>query len=210
MKNRIINFVAVMAVTASVFAQNSETPQNFALGKEAENTPINTKGTEINRNIQNSLWSRVIEKAFGADNPFPLIILDGKKISREELYKIDDNGGTFTILKGVDATSLYGDEGANGVVVFEAKPETKGTISTKDTETNRNIQNNLWSRVIEKAFGADNPFPLIILDGKKISREELYKISDNGGTFTILKGLDATSLYGEAGVNGVVVFEAKL
>jgi hypothetical protein len=124
MKKVIVIVGAVMAVAAGVFAQNNKTAQGSALGEEVANSTLVSKDSKTNLNNQNQvgLWIRVIETAMGAGNPFPLLVLDGKKISREELYK-PDNNGKFTILKGGDATSLYGEEGANGVFVFESKQD---------------------------------------------------------------------------------------
>ncbi len=56
----------------------------------------------------------------GVNNP--IIILDGVKISLEELYDLDIfDIERVDVLKDASATILYGDEGANGVIVVERK-----------------------------------------------------------------------------------------
>ena len=60
---------------------------------------------------------RVIEDK----NP-PLIMLDGKVISRSEMDKVDRNRiANISILKDSSATHLYGDQGKNGVILISTK-----------------------------------------------------------------------------------------
>ena len=54
----------------------------------------------------------------------PLYILDRKIISREELEKMTAAGstlGSFTIIKGKDATALYGEKAADGAIVMKTR-----------------------------------------------------------------------------------------
>lgn len=54
----------------------------------------------------------------------PLCIVDGKKITVEELNKIDVNTiESITVLKDSAALKIYGEEGVNGVVVVSFKKE---------------------------------------------------------------------------------------
>ena len=52
----------------------------------------------------------------------PLIILDGKTISKEEFNKIDPGTiESFSVLKGNNATDLYGEQAKNGVVIYSSE-----------------------------------------------------------------------------------------
>ena len=52
----------------------------------------------------------------------PLIVLDGVEISMEELYDLDlFDIERVDVLKDASATILYGEKGANGVIVVESK-----------------------------------------------------------------------------------------
>lgn len=76
----------------------------------------------------------------------PLIILDGVEISMTDLYDLDINEiERINVLKDASATSLYGEDASNGVIVIERKeiaqgPITvsysfNGTVSTPDIST---------------------------------------------------------------------------
>ncbi|RYF75064.1 MAG: hypothetical protein EOO39_07535, partial [Cytophagaceae bacterium] len=52
----------------------------------------------------------------------PLIILDGKEISQEEMKAIDTNTiQSINVLKDISAFSTYGEKGRNGVVQITTK-----------------------------------------------------------------------------------------
>ena len=54
-------------------------------------------------------------------NP-PLYILDGKEISGAEMKKLDPNSiESINVLKNKAATDIYGDKGANGVILITLK-----------------------------------------------------------------------------------------
>ena len=66
----------------------------------------------------NSLITNESEE--GVNNP--LIVLDGVEISMEELYDLDMfDIERVDVLKDASATILYGEKGANGVIVIERK-----------------------------------------------------------------------------------------
>ena len=59
----------------------------------------------------------------------PVIILDGVEISMEELYDLDMfDIERVDVLKDASATILYGEKGANGVIVIERKKADKSKI----------------------------------------------------------------------------------
>ena len=60
------------------------------------------------------------ESEEGVNNP--LIVLDGVEISIQELYDLDMfDIERIDVLKDASATILYGEKGANGVIVVERK-----------------------------------------------------------------------------------------
>jgi TonB-dependent SusC/RagA subfamily outer membrane receptor len=72
-----------------------------------------------NTNDSDSITTSSIDLS-GKKNP--LIILDGKPISREELsYISPDSIQNVSVLKGNAATALYGEDGKNGVVLLQRK-----------------------------------------------------------------------------------------
>jgi len=67
------------------------------------------------------------ESEEGVNNP--LIVLDGVEISIEELYDLDIfDIERIDVLKDASATILYGEKGANGVIVVERKKSESGKV----------------------------------------------------------------------------------
>lgn len=75
------------------------------------------------------------------DNP-PLILLDGKEISREEMQKLNQNSFIkVNVLKDEYATRLYGEKGKNGVVVITSK---------RWYESDSNVNNRYFYREVDE------------------------------------------------------------
>ena len=73
----------------------------------------------------NTLITNEIEE--GVNNP--LIVLDGVEISIQELYDLDMfDIERIDVLKDASATILYGEKGANGVIVVERKRSEEGKL----------------------------------------------------------------------------------
>ena len=74
-----------------------------------------------------------ISEMFNEDGPQPLFIVDGVKMTKAEIKKIDPNTiESIVILKDKSptqkmATEKYGDEGKNGVVLLTSKKASKGS-----------------------------------------------------------------------------------
>lgn len=67
------------------------------------------------------------ESEEGVNNP--LIVLDGVEITMEELYDLDIfDIERIDVLKDASATILYGEKGANGVIVVERKRSAEGKV----------------------------------------------------------------------------------
>lgn len=108
----------------------------------------------------------------------PLVVLDGEIVRNDVLAKLDPNSiQSIDVLKDKSATTAYGEKGKDGVLIIKTK--SKGL-----KETN----------------------PLIVLDGKIITKEEMDNISPHSiESVNVLKGKTATDLYPDKGKDGVIV-----
>jgi N-acetylmuramoyl-L-alanine amidase len=126
-----------------------------------------------------------------AVNP-PVIVLDGKTISADEMKKIDPKTiESIYVLKDKTATDKYGAKGENGVVEVNRK-------AIKDVDNTMQLKP---EAVIH---------PLYVLDGKIISADEMKKIDPNTiESVDVLKDKTATDKYDAKGKNGVVEITLK-
>ncbi|MDO5665283.1 MAG: carboxypeptidase-like regulatory domain-containing protein [Bacteroidia bacterium] len=131
------------------------------------------------------------------DGKKPLYIVDGIRIPSEELPKINpDEIESISVLKNEASTSIYGEEGKNGVILVTTKK--KGFVGAT-------TRNNVF-----RLIGLEGKNPLILLDNKEISEEELAQIDQNTVSHTtFFKGREAVSRYGEKAKDGAVVLYSK-
>ncbi|MEJ4090110.1 M56 family metallopeptidase [Galbibacter orientalis] len=151
---------------------------------------------QINLNSSDSKNSFKISSTTIDQKEKPLYVLDGKILHEDfDINTIDPSTiNHINVLKDINATKKYGDEGKNGVI--EIVLETN-TSEAKNKSTS--IQ-----------FKKIDPNQLIILDGKEISHEEYSKIDrEEIRAFIILKDGDAVEKYGEKGKNGVIIIQTK-
>ncbi|MBJ7879414.1 M56 family metallopeptidase [Gelidibacter salicanalis] len=115
----------------------------------------------------------------------PLIIVNGKEITDQQMKAIDPNTiASVNVLKDDKVTKNYGKKGEYGVIIIKLK----NTTATSDLKKE----------------------PLYILDGKEISKEKMEAVSpDSIEYIDILKDNDATKKYGAKGENGVVIISTK-
>ncbi len=123
----------------------------------------------------------VVSKMLG-----PLIIVDGKESSNEEmaLIKSEDVASVYVFEPGSEVAKSYGEKGSKGVIKVTTKSAT--TASTHE--------------------------PLIIVDKKEVTKEEYEKIKPQEiDHIDVLKpeSKAAKELYGEKGKNGVIVITTK-
>ena len=177
-------------------------------------TPNNKIGqVDDKANIQSVLKQDIDNK--------PLIVIDGvKQASNFKIEEIPtDQIAKINVLKGINATSKYGESGKNGVI----------EITIKEKNTNNNNNNDVQSPEIKvvgygikedkvvngwKVSGfssLDSSKPLIVVDGKaKDSNFNIEEIpTDQIAKIDVLKGFSATSKYGESGKNGVIEISTK-
>ena len=121
----------------------------------------------------------VVSKMLG-----PLIIVDGKESSNEEmaLIKSEDVASVYVFEPGSEVANSYGEKGSKGVIM----------VTTKATSV---------TKVVE---------PLIIVDGKETSQEDFAKInSAEIANITVLKPDPAVKIWGNKGCNGVIQVTTK-
>ena len=126
----------------------------------------------------------------------PVYFVEGVKVSEQEMNAISpDNIKSINVLKGESAIKKYANDGKNGVV----------EIFLKDLQRNDQLPNKDWSNV---DASLRNKTPLYVLDGvpikdfKGISPIEIESMN-------IMKDPSSTSLYGDAGKNGVILITTK-
>ena len=119
-------------------------------------------------------------------NKGQLIVVDGKEVPEEEMLKIksEDVAGVNILAPGSKAAEAYGEKGHSGVILIETKTAKNLSVATN---------------------------PLVVVDGKEASYEELGKIvPEKIDNVTVLKsGSEAANSYGEKGKNGVILVTTK-
>lgn len=118
-----------------------------------------------------------------SDDKTPLMILNGKEITHEEMNSINPNTiDKVEVLKDENATIKYGDKGKNGVVVITTKNENE-------------------SKYTVKLSGE----ALYLINGKEVKKDTADKLNpDNITSVNVLKGNVAIKKYGEKAKYGVV------
>ncbi len=166
------------------------------------------------------------------DGKEPLYIVDGKEITKKEFDKISsEKVKSIDILKDEQSTKKYGDKGKNGVVLITTKKGSSWNLSTgQNTLSYSNSLNktqvigygdsiskiktgvkvNPWKVSVGVNATKEGKYPLILLDSKEISNDELGKVNPNDIKSTdVIKDENTTKKYGEKAKNGVVVITTK-
>ncbi|MFV0565210.1 MAG: M56 family metallopeptidase [Flavobacteriaceae bacterium] len=175
----------------------------------------------FNKTPQKTEWNIAIGKAndptssnsIKTTKP-PLYILDGRKISANEMENIKkETIASVSVLKNENATTLYGDEVKNGVVIITTKknPTSPWTVTShrnkniiyasKDT-----IYVNDKPNILLETINSFERTPLLILDGKETTKRKALSL--NEGTIqsitTTKGGKKSIEEYGKKAKNGVV------
>lgn len=126
----------------------------------------------------NKLKINITENGKPASMDSALCIVDGKKVSREELDKLSaEQIKSVVVLKGKAAIEEYGDEAQGGVLL----------ISTKESGDTQPMKINLSDK------GEQGSQKSIIINGKEVSAEDMEKLNLSGqfGNISILNGNDS-------------------
>ena len=125
-----------------------------------------------------------------------LIILNGKVIDKAKMDAMNpDDIYSVNVLKGKEATDIYGRKGKNGVVLITSKkPGTGKTYS-------------ITYRVSDSAL-AHQIKPLYIINGKE--SDDIKDLDPSRiKSISVFKDAKATAIYGDKGKNGVVTITLK-
>ena len=144
----------------------------------------------------NKLKINITENGKPASMDSALCIVDGKKVSREEIDKLSpDQIKSVTVLKGKMAVEKYGDEAKGGALLISTK-ESDDTQPMKITLSNDGKQGSQTSYYVIN--GKKVPAEVIdnlssgkfsyIINGKEVSAEDMEKLnlSDQVGNISIL------------------------
>lgn len=177
-------------------------------GKKTElilDEPIDaSENVFIIKNDEKGQKTKVIKKqnsfTFKSDKEKPLVFINGKESAFEIIENITpDSIESMSVLKGIKATEKYGDKAKNGVIEL---------ITKKVYRVSVNVDENAVSSNLTQIASENNP--LIIVNGKEVSDEEMKAIDpDSIKSVTVLKDESATKVYGEKGKNGVIVITLK-
>ncbi|GKH22827.1 M56 family metallopeptidase [Bacteroides thetaiotaomicron] len=153
----------------------------------------------------------------------PLILVDGKEISKDTLYSIMNDEAnpnrikTVSILRSDAALSIYGEKGKHGVYDIELLPnadnhfritKTQAKFKTKtESFPKQNSVPGIGGLPIRGVY--DGEEPLVVIDGKEVLEPNaLSKISpDRIKSFSVLKSEAALEAYGKKAKNGVILID---
>ncbi len=159
----------------------------------------------------------------------PLYVVDGQIIDQADAAQMDNlkritpnDYSSVTVLKGAAATSIYGDQAANGAIVLQTlKADTlAGGIVVRTVNTHQ-VVNVIGDTIVQRFHGTYRPDPIYIVDGVVVDRVALggaVKGNRHGlqgldmegySSVTVLKGAAATSIYGDQATGGAIVLTTK-
>jgi TonB-dependent SusC/RagA subfamily outer membrane receptor len=119
----VITTVAVLPAVENVesnvpieaFVEKVAKPESIASNRNVQLIDSG-KQESLSNAVQSSMDIKLSDK--------PLIFVDGKEITKEEMNQLDPKTiGSISVLKDASATNKYGDKGANGVVLIQTKGE---------------------------------------------------------------------------------------
>ena len=153
----------------------------------------------------------------------PLILVDGKEVSKDTLYSIMNDEAnpnrikTVSILRSDAALSIYGEKGKHGVYVIELLPNADNHFRITKTQAKFKTKTGSFPKLNSvPGIGGlpirgvyDGEEPLVVIDGKEVLEPNaLSKISpDRIKSFSVLKSEAALEAYGEKAKNGVILID---
>ena len=163
-------------------------------------TPDFEKGMVIKMETETVSVSKVTVSGKEPSINKALYVVDGTIVPESFVKAMDpEKFKSINVLKGEQATTKYGEKGANGVIEVTLKKELPDSDNT-DSAKKDSIVNAL------------DPLkaPIFMLDGVMIEKSKADKVYAGGvESITIWKGKDATDKYGEKGKNGVIEMISK-
>jgi TonB-dependent SusC/RagA subfamily outer membrane receptor len=149
------------------------------------------------------------------DGKTPLYVIDGEVITKEQFQELNPNNiASIAILKDAAAKSVYGAKGKDGVIMITTKREYKiemnngGVINKAATNTSKN--GSLTSYDGNAILKIKDNGILVFIDGEEKTLKDAESLDpENVETMTVLKGKEATKIYGEKGQNDVLEITTK-
>lgn len=161
-----------------------------AAGNSGQTNTLNINIDESkDSSLGNKLKINITENGKPSSMDSALYIVDGMKVSREELNKLSaEQIKSVVVLKGKAAIEEYGDEAQRGVLL----------ISTKESDDTQPMKITLSDK------GEQGSQKSIIIDGKEVSAEDMEKLNLSGmvGNISILNGNDS-------GENTIIIHSQK-
>ena len=194
----------LLAMLDKVDSQSATDQSQMVITAASNSNQTNTLNVNIDESGDssqgNKLKINITENGKPASMDSALCIVDGKKVSREEIDKLSpDQIKSVTVLKGKMAVEKYGDEAQGGVLLISTK-EADETQPMKITLSNDGKQGSQTSYYVIN--GKKVPAEVIdnlstgkfsyIINGKEISAEDMEKFNLSGqvGNISILNGND--------------------
>ena len=191
------DLLALLDPTDEQSTTNSQTITITAADESTQTNGLNVNLDESNDSTAgNNLRIQITENGKPASMDSALCIVDGKKVSREEVDRLSaDQIKSVTVLKGKAAVEKYGDEAQGGVLLISTK-EADETQPMKITLSNDGKQSSQTSYYVIN--GKKVPAEIIdnlstgkfayIINGKEISAEDMEKLNLSGqvGNISIL------------------------
>jgi TonB-dependent SusC/RagA subfamily outer membrane receptor len=148
------------------------------------------------------------------DTARALVIVDGTIMPKGWKYTLDTkNIASIDILKGKEATLLFGEKGADGVIAIVTKSHSVGQqIVVRDSDLVKvsNGDLKLSPNTIIHLHNPNAKQPLYIIDGVPAPDSSLASLNPNDITsIQVLKDQSAMAIYGDKARNGVVLISTK-
>ena len=153
----------------------------------------------------------------------PLILVDGKEVSKDTLYSIMNDEAnpnrikTVSILRSDAALSIYGEKGKHGVYDIELLPNADNHFRITKTQAKFKTKTGSFPKLNSvPGIGGlpirgvyDGEEPLVVIDGKEVlGPNALSKVSpDRIKSFSVLKSEAALEAYGDKAKNGVIMVD---
>ncbi len=175
MRAKLLYLLPVCVLVLSAFATpDISAPVEKALTKlenhNVENT--DTKQTGITAELEqvNDILAR--EELTESD---PLVVIDGRIANGGKVADVLEKEGltpdmiaSMTVLKGVSATSMWGEQGKNGAIVITTTHATETRANDEESKTESDLLlEDIVSRIPNAKIGADGS---VYVDGKKVDK----------------------------------------
>nr|WP_262891429.1 von Willebrand factor type A domain-containing protein [Flavobacterium suaedae] len=137
-------------------------------------------------------------------NAEPLFVVDGVPVDEDSFRSLSQNDiASYSILKDAAATSIYGNRGANGVIVITTK---NGAGYYLGKSINSQSKEEIKIELNKLNVLPNGKEPLYIIDGVAVDEVTYKSLSlDDIANCKVLKNGASTAMYGSKGTNGVVI-----